>query len=66
MWLLVVPLTIWAADGLLVLWRLGVAAGLLPGSRGLAAGGLGVGLLVTALAYAIPVCLLPSRRGVRR
>jgi hypothetical protein len=54
MWLLVVPLTIWAADGLLVLWRLAVAAGLSPRVRGLAAGGLGVGLLVTAVAYAIP------------
>lgn len=55
MWLLVVPLTIWAADGLLVLWRLAVAAGLAPWSRGLAAGGLGVGLLVTALTYSLPV-----------
>lgn len=55
MWLLVVPLTIWAGDGLLVLWRLGVAAGLGRRARGVAVGGLVAGLLVTALAYALPV-----------
>lgn len=55
MWLLVVPMTIWAADGLLVLGRLAVAAGLSAPMRGLAAGGLGIGLLATAVAYAVPL-----------
>lgn len=55
MWLLVVPLSLWVADGLLVLWRLGTMAGLSARGRWLAVAGLTAGLVLTAVTYALPL-----------
>ncbi len=55
MWLLVVPLTLWATQGLELCWRTVVATGRGPSARRLAAAGLWILLGVTAVAYSFPL-----------
>ncbi|HPW54286.1 MAG TPA: NPCBM/NEW2 domain-containing protein [Thermoanaerobaculaceae bacterium] len=62
MWLLVVPLTLWATQGLELCWRLVVATGWAASTRRLAAIGLWILLSVTAVVYSFPFA--PESPGI--
>lgn len=55
MWLLVVPLTLWATQGLELCWRTVVATGWGPSARRLAAAAFWILLGVTAVVYSFPL-----------